>query len=254
MSMTLKEKLTKIHAAIKEGKGGAVAEYIWDYYKLPIFVTIAVVGFIGNLAYTKLTAKEIVLSGTLLNQYNILADDPTAELVNTFMEEQGFDASETKVELNTSLRYSSNGDSSLNDATIQGLLAQCSGGTMDFVTGDMDAMTIFAYGDYFYDLREVLTEEEIEIYEPYFLYIDRDYQRQVDEAFDNPEVLLTMLPPDMRYPEEMVDPAPVLIDLEGTSLYNDIYLELVDTLCFGFTVNSPHLETTKEFLDYLTNH
>lgn len=251
---TLKENIKKIRTAIKEGKGAAVAEYFWDYYKLHMFVFLAVVGFLGNLGYTKLTAKEIILSGTLLNQYNILGDEPTANLVDTFMVEQGFDADETKVELNTSLRYSNNGDSSLNDATIQGLLAQCSGGTMDFVTGDMEAMTIFAYGDYFYDLREVLTEEEIEIYEPYFLYIDRDYQRQVDEAFENPEVLLTMLPPDMRYPEEMVDPAPILINLEGTNLYTDIYLELVDTLCFGFTVNSPNLETSKEFLDYLTGH
>lgn len=250
--MTLKEKIKKIQTAIKEGKGGAVAEYFWDYYKLHAFVIIAVLGFIGNLAYTKLTAKDIILSGTLLNQYNILGDEPTEKMVDTFMAEQGFDTATQKVELNTSLRYSNNGDSSLNDATIQGLLAQCSGGTMDFVTGDMEAMTIFAYGDYFYDLYEVLSAEEIERYEPYFLYIDRDYQRQVDEAFENPEVLLTMLPPDMNHPETMVNPVPVLIDISETTLNSDIYLELVDTLCFGFTVNAPNPETAKEFLHYLT--
>lgn len=251
--MTLKEKIKKICTAIKEGKGGAVFEYFYDYYKFEAFVIIAVFYFIGNMAYTKLTEKEIVLTGALLNQYNILADDLISDLEEDFLTEQGFDLDEHKVELNTSLRYAHSSDSTFNDATIQGLVAQCSGGTIDFITGDMEAMTIFAYGDYFYDLREVLTEEEMELFKPYILYIDRDYQRQVEEALTTPEVIPTMVPPDMRYPEHMVDPIPVLIDLRESGLLSNIYIDLVDVLCFGFTVNAPDLELTKEFLYYLTD-
>ena len=250
--MTFREKIKKIIQAIKEGKGGAVFEYFYDYYKFEAFVIIGVLFFIGNLGYTKLTEKDIVLSGALLNQYNILADEKIKDLGDTFLTEQGFDQKEHKVEFNTALRYAHSGDSSFNDATIQGLVAQCSGGTIDFITGDLEAMTIFAYGDYFYDLREVLTEEEIAIDEPYFLYIDRDYQRQVDEALATPEVIPKMVPPDMRNPEEMLEPAPVLIDLRNSELLSEIYIDLVDVLCFGFTVNAPNLETTKKFLDYLT--
>ncbi len=250
--MTSKEKFNQIKQAIREGKGSAVFEYFWDYYKLPFFAIVALLYFIGSTAYTKLTAKEIVLSGVLLNQYNILADDMTKELSEDFLTKHGFDLDEQKTELNTSLRYSHSGDSSFNDATIQALVSQCSGGTIDFITGDMDAMTIFAYGDYFYDLREVLTEEEIALYEPYFLYIDRDYQRQVDEALSTPEVLPTMVPPDMREPETMIDPVPMLIDLRESALLSEIYIDLVDVLCFGFTVNAPNLDLTKDFLVYLT--
>ena len=251
--MTFREKISKIIQAIKEGKGGAVFEYFYDYYKFEAFVILAVLFFVGNLTYTKLTAKDIVLSGALLNQYNFLAEELVLDLGEDFLTDQGFDLKENKAEFNTSLRYAHSGDSSFNDATIQGLVAQCSGGTIDFITGDMEAMTIFAYGDYFYDLREVLTEEEQAIYEPYFLYIDRDYQRQVDEALSTPEVIPTMVPPDMRYPETMIEPVPVLIDLRGSDLLSEIYIDLVDVLCFGFTVNAPHLETTKEFLYYLTD-
>ena len=250
--MTFREKLKKIHEAIKAGKGGAVFEYFYDYYKFEAFVVIAVLFFIGNLTYTKLTEKEIVLSGALLNQYNILAEEQILDLGENFLTEQQIDLNENKAEFNTTLRYAHSGDSSFNDATIQGLVAQCAGGTIDFITGDMEAMTIFAYGDYFYDLREVLTEEEMELYEPYILYIDRDYQRQVEEALVTPEIIPTMVPPDMRYPEKMVDPVPVLIDLRESDLLSEIYIDLVDVLCFGFTVNAPHLELTKEFLDYLT--
>lgn len=250
--MTFREKLKKIREAIKAGKGGAVFEYFYDYYKFEAFVIIAILFFVGNLTYTKLTSKEIVLSGALLNQYNILAEEQVSELGNAFLTEQGIDLDENKAEFNTSLRFAHSGDSSFNDATIQGLVAQCSGGTIDFITGDLEAMEIFAYGDYFYDLREVLTEEELEIYEPYFLYIDRDYQRQVDEALATPEVIPTMVPPDMQHPENMIDPAPILIDLRESDLLSDIYIDLVDVLCFGFTVNAPHLELTKDFLDYLT--
>ncbi|MBQ7795040.1 MAG: hypothetical protein IJ374_00555 [Lachnospiraceae bacterium] len=250
--MTFREKLKKIHEAIKAGKGGAVFEYFYDYYKFEAFVVIAVLFFIGNLTYTKLTEKEIVLSGALLNQYNILAEEQVLDLGENFLTEQQIDLNENKAEFNTTLRYAHSGDSSFNDATIQGLVAQCAGGTIDFITGDMEAMTIFAYGDYFYDLREVLTEEEMELYEPYILYIDRDYQRQVEEALVTPEIIPTMVPPDMRYPEKMVDPVPVLIDLRESDLLSEIYIDLVDVLCFGFTVNAPHLELTKEFLDYLT--
>lgn len=251
--MTFREKSGKIRQAIKEGKGGAVFEYFYDYYKFEAFVVLAVLFFVGNLTYTKLTEKEIVLSGALLNQYNLLAEELVLDMGEEFLTEQGIDLNENKVEFNTSLRYAHSGDSSFNDATIQGLVAQCSGGTIDFITGDMEAMTIFAYGDYFYDLREVLSEEELALYEPYFLYIDRDYQRQVDEALSTPEVIPTMVPPDMRYPETMLEPVPVLIDLRESDLLSEIYIDLVDVLCFGFTVNAPHLETTKEFLEYLTD-
>lgn len=250
--MTLGEKLKKIRQAIKDGKGGAVFEYFYDYYKFEAFVIIGVLFFVGNLAFTKITEKDIVLSGALLNQYNILADEKITALGNDFLTQQNINLEENKAEFNTSLRYAHSGDSSFNDATLQGLVAQCSGGTIDFITGDMEAMTIFAYGDYFYDLREVLSEDELEQYEPYFLYIDRDYQRQVDEALATPELIPTMVPPDMRYPEKMIDPAPVLIDLRESELLSDIYIDLVDVLCFGFTVNAPHLDLTKEFLDYLT--
>ncbi len=251
--MTFREKLKKIHEAIKAGKGGAVFEYFYDYYKFEAFVILGVLFFVGNLTYTKITEKEIVLSGALLNQYNLLAEEQILDLGEEFLTEQGIDLKENKAEFNTALRYAHSGDSSFNDATIQGLVAQCSGGTIDFITGDMEAMTIFAYGDYFYDLREVLNEEELKQYEPYMLYIDRDYQRQVDEALVTPEVIPTMVPPDMRYPEKMVDPVPVLIDLRESALLSDIYIDLVDVLCFGFTVNAPDLELTKEFLDYLTD-
>lgn len=252
--MTHREKIKQIHDAIKDGKGGAVFEYFYDYYKFEAFVIIAVLFFICNLVFTKITEKEIVLSGALVNQYNILADDKINVLGEDFLTGQGIDLKKNKAEFNTTLRYSHSGNSSFNDATIQGLVAQCSGGTIDFITGDMETMTIFAYGNYFYDLREVLTEEEWEHYEPYALYIDQDYQRQVDEALSTPEILLTMMPPDMRYPENMIDPVPVLIDLKESSLLSDIYIDLVDVLCFGFAVNAPNLDTTKNFLDYLTEN
>lgn len=251
--MTFRDKIKKIHEAIKEGKGGAVFEYFYDYYKFEAFVIIAVLYFFGSLIYTKLTEKEIVLSGALLNQYNILAEDLILDMGNDFLTEQGLDLKETKAEFNTSLRYAHSGDSSFNDATIQGLVAQCSGGTLDFITGDMEAMTIFAYGEYFYDLREVLTEEEMHLLEPYILYVDLDYQRQIEAALITPEVIPTMVPPDMRYPENMVEPIPVLIDLRDSDLLSEIYIDLVDVLCFGFTVNAPNPELTKEFLFFLMN-
>ncbi|MBQ5698969.1 MAG: hypothetical protein IIV75_04720 [Lachnospiraceae bacterium] len=249
--MTFRDKLKKIQEAVKAGKGGAVFEYFYDYYKFEAFVIIAVLYFIGSLTYTKLTEKEIVLSGALLNQYNILAEDLVLDMGNEFLTEQGLDLKEKKAEFNTSLRYAHSGDSSFNDATIQGLVAQCSGGTLDFITGDMEAMTIFAYGEYIYDLREILTEEEMELFKPYILYVDLDYQRQVEAALITPEVIPTMVPPDMRYPEKMVEPIPVLIDLRDSALLSEIYIDLVDVLCFGFTVNSPNPDMTKEFLYYL---
>ena len=249
--MTLREKIRKIITAIKEGKGGAVFEYFYDYYKFEAFVIIAVLYFIGNLTYTKLTEKEIVLTGALLNQYNILAEDLILEMEKDFLTEQDLALDENHVEFNTSLRYAHSGDSSFNDATIQGLVAQCSGGTIDFITGDMESMTIFAYGEYFYDLREVLSKEEMERFAPYILYVDQDYRRQIEEALVTPEVIPTMVPPDMRYPDKMVDPIPVLIDLRDSKLLSEIYIDLVDVLCFGFTVNAPDLEMAKEFLYYL---
>ena len=96
--MTLGEKLHKIREAIKEGKGGAVFEYFYDYYKFEAFVIFAVLFFVGNLTYTKLTDKDIVLSGALLNQYNILAEDLILDMGEDFLTEKGYDLKENKVE------------------------------------------------------------------------------------------------------------------------------------------------------------
>ena len=238
------------NAILKHGTLKEKTKYIWDYYKwhiiLPILAVACIIWYIVHL----ITATDIILNGVFLNVYKTESTTSGEELKEDFYKVQKIDTSEEEITLNTNLYYSTdviNG----NYETLQVLMAWHSAGSLDFIGGDLPTLTDFTYRGYFCDLRDILTEEQIAKYEPYFLYMDQDFYIRRSEMASNMEDVSSLEYPDCTKPDEMVEPIPVLIDMKQSEKFSKLYAKRPEIMAFGITANVENKEVTLSFLDYL---
>lgn len=237
-------------AVLQNGTIKQKISYIWDYYKwhimIPLILIIALISFIVNLV----TRPDIILNGVMLNVYNVESQASPTELLEDFYKAQEIDSKEKEINLNSSLNYSVDNKNS-NYQTMQVLTAWLFADQLDFITGDASSLTDLAYREYFTDLRDYFSEDELAKYQPYFLYIDYDlYMKRVETA-DNLEDISSIVLPDCTKPEEMKDPIPVMIDMSQSKKLTEIYGEKFDALALGITVKETNKDMTLKFLDYL---
>ena len=128
---------------------------------------------------------------------------------------------------------------------------------------DSQCFDQYAVNQIFYDLREVLTPEQIEKYEPYFYYVDMDIvraQEDEDVIVDTDAIAskgnLTLdeiheLAAARMDPSTMGDPVPVGIVMTDSPFATEShsYDDLVPV--FGISVTTQRMDTCLQFLDYL---
>lgn len=75
-------------------------QYIWDYYKIPIFLVI--IGIIAVTAFIcgRLAQKNTVLSVLCVNAENSTTEDNGADIFNDFLTDNGYDLSKDEIALN----------------------------------------------------------------------------------------------------------------------------------------------------------
>lgn len=249
--MALMDEFKKEREAVWEN--GTIKEkalYIWDYYKWHIIGPIVVVGVIVWYIVHMLTATDIIMNGVLMNAYGTETSVSSGNILKDFYEEQEIDTDEEEINLNTTLNYLAGNDTA-NYETLQVLMAWHSADSLDFIGGDLPTLTELSYRGYFYDLRELLTEEQIAKYEPYFVYMDYDFYTRRSEMLSNLEDTSSLEYPDCTKPEDMVDPIPVMIDMSKSQKISELYSESSETIAIGVTMNVVDKELTLAFIDFL---
>ena len=246
----------------KHGTRQEKMAYFWDYYKWHTIVGVVALIIVISSIYNALTAKDMVMSGILLNSTTMLDTKKQDELILDFMTQQEINTKKNEISLNTSLYYSvfddgedidySNGE--LTYTASQIMLIQVASGDLDFITGDIETLTSIAYSEFFVDLTTVLTEEQLKLYEPYLYYLDQSVLDLMNEAKDSVESTKITIP-DVDKPETMKTPVPVMIDLSRCEDIKIFYPNMKEDkpIVMGFTVNSKHAEMTGKFVDYLMN-
>lgn len=238
--------------AVKHGTWKQKLSYFWEYYKWYVIIPVIIIAFISNHVYHLVTDPEEILHGVLLNIHNLESEESLSKLVDGFYEEHKIDTKEYVINMNSSLYWSTDENAaSTNYQSGQALTAWIGAGSVDFMSGDLQAMTELAYKSYFADLSEVLTEEQYELYEPYFLYMDEAVIEQQQEAYDNFEDALDIPIPDCTKPEDMEKPIPVMIDMSQSEKLTSVYGDSTDTLVFCVAVNTPNEDMMLDFIDYL---
>ncbi len=239
--------------AVKNGPFKQRLEYFWDYHKWHVMIPLFIAIIIGVSIYQAVTKPETVVSGIVLNTYSQTAYERANELSNDYVELKGLDPSEYIVDMNTNLAYSVDTENgvNMNYDSLQAINAQTGAGVIDFMVADLATMLDFEYRSMFHDLRDVLTEDQVEKLEPYFLYIDRDIlvQRQAyyEEHFEASDLAFT----DCHKPEEMKEPVPVLLDISKCEKIASIYEEPPKELALAIPNKTERIEALQPFLEYL---
>lgn len=231
--------------------------YFFDYYTLHTIVVVVAVVAITSFIYQQVTKPDTILSALVLNVMSFDSDkDYVSEMNDGFMDYIGLDQKEYEFSTNSSLMYNMGGASTEGQYSdyeaSQAIMVQIAAGAIDIVSSPLSAILDFGYGDMFVDLRTVLSDKDLTLYEPYFLYVDGVVIEQREAAFDSSDINANDIPcPDPTKPEEMEDPIPVFINVTECKDMANIYNYSTDILAVAIAGNAPNPERISDFLAYL---
>lgn len=239
--------------AVKNGPLKQRIEYFWDYHKWHVLIPLFVAIILGVSIYQAVTKPDTVLSGIVLNTHSQTAYERAADLGNEYLTKEGYDTEEYALEFNTNLTYSTDSEtgSSVNYDSLQAITAQTAAGVIDFMVAESDVLLDLEYRSMFLDLQTILTEEQIEKWKPYFLYIDRDILVQRQEAYEKNREIGEITFSDCHKPEEMKDPVPVFLDVSKCEKLTAIYEEAPKELLLAVPDKTERAENLVTFLEYL---
>ena len=219
-------------------------EHIFTYYRGLILGVLIVLALGGYMIFHIATAKEEALNIVCLNTF--AQAEETDLFCREFAQAAGIDPEKATVYLNANLIVSDTSPVETYDA-IQTLSAQAAAGALDVLAADLDALGIFLYGDYFCDLRQVLTPQQQTRLQDQMLYIDLVY---LEAKLSGEEVPTPY--PDPTKPEDMEQPVPVALLLpQGNSFRKMCYGSLKTPIAVGIVVNNRNAQNALAFLDYI---
>lgn len=224
------------------------------YYKWLVLAAALILIVLGAEAVSRLTEKQTVLTGVMLNCHvSISGEEKLEEFSQAFLEQNGLDTQENQLGLLGSLTYFSEFETSPTDTyySVQAISAQITAGSLDFVAGDQESIQALAYGDFFEDLSQVLPADVLKALEPHLLYMDLAVMERMQATDWTQEENEEVLFPDPTDPAAMEKPIPVMVDISGSPALRDIYLKEGAPLAFAVAGNAPHTQWIDEMLDFL---
>lgn len=249
--MPVMDEFKESREKIKNGSLKEKAKYFYDYYKFHVIIAVFVI-IISAIFIRDITGrKENAFYAVMLN--SILRD---AEYIDAFhdnfAEYCGVDTDKYEVMIDNSINFSDNPVDELTMSASQRLIALAASGTIDVMVGDSTIFPDQANQGMLCDLREILSEEQIAKYEPYFYYVDEAYIASIDAAMDSYEPNLVLPdPPDPTRPEEMEQPVPVGIFVTDSRTLKDAYPFVGNYAAVGVAVNAPHPDVSRDFIDFI---
>lgn len=200
-------------------------EYIWDYYRWHIIITISVVAVMSSLIYNRVTYVDPLLNVIMINSYADMNYD-IREGFQEFLDQQGCELDiEDAVAISSNLYFVEQDTDGTNYQYMQVLMAMIAAGDQDLFFGTGDIYLGYAEEGVLMDLSTLLPEETLEKYEDCLIY-----------STDNGES----------------DPYPCAIELKdnewvkNNGYYGGCY--------FGIFVNNANLERAVDFAEYLLNY
>lgn len=247
--MPLMDEFKNERAALKNGTFKEKLNYFWDYYKWQTFAAVALFLFVISLIYQFATRKDTVFTAVMMNG-NLLTNG--TEYLQEFADDTGIDLSKNEIIFDTSVQtYDNQFMADLSYASLQKLTVYTAAGDLDAMVTDTDSIQKYANSSVFYDVRDILTQEQIARYEPYFYYVDQKTVEEIAAANDNFDESFVPDYKDPKKPEEMERPIPVGVYVSASEGLLENYLFQGDEIVLGIYVNTSHLDTAVSFLDFL---
>lgn len=231
-----KKKFSQLHGWKKLG-------YIWDYYKLPIFLLCIALYAGGYLVYRQVTHRDVVLYTALANIAP--GEEVKEELGNGFLTSREIDPKKNECYLYSGLYLTTEinaVDQQSTYASQMKVLAAIDGEEMDVALMDKNAFDMFARAGYLCNISEFLSEKAAGLYQELEPFIESNVHILKDNATD------AALNPEVKYESE-TEEFPMAINVSEASLIKkagfngEVYL--------GVIANSPRKDMAVDYISYL---
>ncbi len=204
----------------KQLDGKQKIQYIWDYYKFPIFVCLIFVYIIGYTIYGHFAKKDTMLYAALVNVS--ASEQLTAQLSDGFMDFMNTDTSKNDVQLYTGLYLTSNQDDPNHEYTYASrikIMASIDGEQLDIVLMNKEAFDEFSQNGYLCNLEKLLYDSNPDTFEELKPYL----------------VTNTAYPAGLDMSQKGI--------LKKAGFKEPVYL--------GVIANSPRMKQAVEYINYL---
>lgn len=241
--MKLKQKASPELEKLKTLHGPQKIRYIWDYYKLPIVVLCILLYILGYSLYGHFTHKEKILYTALVN---VSASDSLTEQLSTgFLDSLDQDTSKTTMQLYTGLYLTDDETNPYHEYTYASrmkILASIDGKQLDVVLMNKEAFDAFSQNGYLCDLEELLSSEDVDLYNRLKPHLVTNTVILEDNSTD------LQLDPSITY-QAVTEEHPFGLDLSQTSMISDAGFS--DIVYLGIIANSPRTEEAINYVRYL---
>lgn len=246
--MSLMDEFKAERESIKQASLKKKLEYFWDYYKWHTIGAFFVLIAIGMFMYTASKSTETIFYAIFFN--TDLSDSYNEEMSTAFLDYVDIEDEKQTAIIDTGFYLSADYYESGVQSAHQKLSIFTSTNQLDILGGPMESINVCMYDSYLCDLRTILTEEQLEKYEPYFLYSDAAILEAKQEAAKNSETFKFAYP-DPAKPEIMENPIPVAIDVSNCEKLQMIYPQITEQMAVGISVGTIQQENARCFIDYL---
>lgn len=216
---------------------------LWDYYKLPIVVLCILLYILGYSLYGHFTHKETILYTALVN---VSASDSLTEQLSTgFLDSLDQDTSKTTMQLYTGLYLTDDETNPYHEYTYASrmkILASIDGKQLDVVLMNKEAFDAFSQNGYLCDLEELLSSEDVDLYNRLKPHLVTNTVILEDNSTD------LQLDPSITY-QAVTEEHPFGLDLSQTSMISDAGFS--DIVYLGIIANSPRTEEAIDYVRYL---
>ena len=195
------------------------------------------------------TRKETTFYALMLNgtEYNFMED--TSGNTAAFAEYAGIDEDKYQILYDTSVQIGTEAGDDYDSS--QKLMVYIAAGELDVMVSDADSLTKYAYRENFKDLRDFLSEEQLEKYQDSFYYIDNAVVKELDAANEAYDFDYVPDYGDPHHPEEMEEPIPTGIFVnEDCPLLKDYFFRGED-VAVSVLINTERPELASCFIDFL---
>ena len=213
-------------------------EHIATYYWIPIVTVVALAVFVGFMSHQIAAKKETVLFGYCVNASENEHSLAFPKNFGAFMEI----GEKEEVLVIPNLRT---GETAYAD-TMQALSIHVAAGDVDFVAADFETARMLVQTDFFCDLSQKLTAQQLEKLTPHLLYVERK-DLPADHA---PNTQAPPLP-KLAKADGMADPVPVALHIPADSRLAKAYNFPDGDVVMLILHNAPHLDMLQAFLDYI---
>lgn len=247
--MAVMDEFREERAMIKNGTPKQKYQYFKDYYRTPLIIAVVAVIFVGALLYNYFTAKETAFYAALLNASSYGEEDTFEQ---NFADAVGIDLQQYDVFFDYGFYYTFGSTDQDSYITSEKLSAYTGAATLDVMMGSGKEFAVFANSPLFWDLRKVLSEEQIAKYEPYFYYVDEAVLTKLAASGIDTTTYSDF--PDPKHPEAMEKPVPVAIYLDSSgNLTENYYFRNSEEngIAMGIYSNSTHVESAVKLIEYL---